>query len=211
MSSLFRRKAEEVTVEPSDAGQPAVEESAEEIARRGYTPSKRERGLATPKRKDPTARRAEPAPTNRREAYKRLREKQREERAEARKGMMAGDERFLMPRDKGPEKALARDVVDSRRTVGTWFFGTTFLVFIGANPSMPPMVQFVSNGLFALFAAATAIDGILIGRQVKRLIAERFPKSTMRMRGLYFYAFMRSITFRRMRVPKPRIKIGEAY
>jgi hypothetical protein len=123
--------------------------------------------------------------------------------------MMEGDERYLLPRDKGEERALARDLVDSRRTIGTWFFGVTFLVFLGANPNMPPIVQLVSNGLFAVFAVGTILDGFLIGRTLKKLIQQRIPKSTVRMRGLYFYAFMRSITFRRMRVPKPRVKIGE--
>ena len=37
--------------------------------------------------------------------------------------MRAGDERYLLARDRGPERALVRDIVDSRRTVGTCFFG----------------------------------------------------------------------------------------
>ena len=32
-----------------------------------------------------------------------------------------GDERYLLARDRGPERALVRNIVDSRRTVGTWF------------------------------------------------------------------------------------------
>jgi hypothetical protein len=209
VSSLFRRKSAEVT-EP-EVVEPEVDEAPEEAPRtKGYTPSKRDRGVATPKRRDPHVRRAEPPVANRREAAKRLRDKQREERTEARRLMMEGDERYLLPRDKGEERALARDLVDSRRTIGTWFFGVTFLVFLGANPSMPPIVQLVSNGLFAVFAVGTILDGFLIGRTLKKLIQQRIPKSTVRMRGLYFYAFMRSITFRRMRVPKPRVKIGEA-
>jgi hypothetical protein len=208
VSSLFRRKSE--VAEPVEAEVVEEPEVDQTPRPKGYTPSKRERGVATPKRKDPHVRRAEPPVGNRREAAKKLREKQREERTEARRLMMEGDERYLLPRDKGPERTLARDVVDARRTIGTWFFGVTFLVFLGANPNMPPIVQFVSNALFALFAVGTIVDGFLIGRTVKKLVEQRFPNSTVRMRGLYFYAFMRSITFRRMRVPKPRVKIGQA-
>jgi hypothetical protein len=207
VSSLFRRKPE--VAEPVQAE--VVEEPEAEGAPRpkAYTPSKRERGVATPKRRDPHARRTEAPVANRREAAKKLRDKQREERIEARRLMMEGDERYLLPRDKGPERALARDVVDSRRTIGTWFFGVTVLVFLGANPNMPPIVQFVSNALFVLFAVGTIVDGFLIGRTLKRLIQQRLPKSDVRMRGLYFYAVLRSVTFRRMRVPKPRVKIGQ--
>lgn len=207
MPSLFRRKSEDVvetagtSTEEAPAGSP--------VRAKNYTPSKRELGKVTPKRRDPHARKAEPPPANRREAVKRMREKQREERAESRAGMMAGDERYLLPRDRGPERAMARDVVDSRRTFGTWFFGTTFLVFVGANPAMPPIVQFVSNGIFALMAAATVFDSAMLCRQVGRLLQERFPQSEVRPRKLYLYVIMRGITFRRMRVPKPRVKIGE--
>jgi len=51
------------------------------------------------------------------------------------------------------------------------------------------------------------VDSVLISRKVKRLVRERYPKSEVR--GLSLYAIMRGITFRGMRVPKPRVKIGE--
>ena len=46
-----------------------------------------------------------------------LREERRRRRREVTDGMKRGDERFLTARDRGPERALARDVVDSRRAV----------------------------------------------------------------------------------------------
>ncbi|HYN96318.1 MAG TPA: DUF3043 domain-containing protein [Pilimelia sp.] len=207
MPSLFRRKPElvedavaEVTGDPDAGGSRP----------KGYTPSKKELGKETPKRGAANPRRiAEPPPSNRREAAKRIRERQRAERAEAMAGMRAGDERYLPARDRGPERALVRDIVDARRTAGTWFFGGALLVLIGSSGAMPPAVQLGSNLLWVLLALAVIIDSLLIGRRIKKLVRERVPGSTPRWGSLYLYGIMRSITFRRMRVPKPRVKLGE--
>jgi hypothetical protein len=138
-----------------------------------------------------------------------MREKQRVARAEERAGMMAGDERYLLPRDRGPEKGLARDVVDSRRTVGTYFFGGALLVLLGSNRAMPVAVQIASNVLWALLALGVVVDSWFICRKIKRMVHERLPQSKTGTRGLYVYAIMRGVTFRRMRIPKPRVRIGE--
>jgi hypothetical protein len=203
--SLFRRK-------PADLVEESVAETVSEPERprsKNYTPSKKELGVETPKRASAQRRRgAEPAPANRREAAKRMRDKQRADRAEAMAGMRAGDERYLLARDRGPERALVRDIVDSRRTAGTWFFAGALIVLIGSAGSMPPAVQVASNLLWVVLAVAVVVDSFLISRKIKRLVTERFPKTQQRTGSLYLYGIMRSITFRRMRMPHPRVKIG---
>lgn len=205
MPSLFRRKSpdliadsiEQATVEP------------EPVQPKGYTPSKRERGVPTPKRGPVDRRRtAEPPATTRREAYKRARERSRDDRRVAAEGMRRGDERYLLPRDRGPERALVRDVVDSRRTVGTYFFGGALIVIIGSWQTMPVVVQVASNLLWAVLALAVVIDSFLISRRIKRFLRDRFPKTKERIGRLYFYGIMRGLTFRGMRVPKPRVSVG---
>jgi hypothetical protein len=214
--SLFRRKPTDLADRPAAGSAPEPGAESEPSAGsdaprpRGYTPSKKELGVATPKRSAAQRRRAaDPPPANRREALKRVREKQRAERAEAMAGMRAGDERYLMARDRGPERALVRDIVDARRTAGTWFFGGALIVLLGSSGAMPPAVQLGSNLLWVLLALAVVLDSILISRKIKRLVQERHPRSTQRMGSLYLYGIMRSITFRRMRMPKPRVKLGE--
>jgi hypothetical protein len=54
-----------------------------------------------------------------------------------------------------------------------------------------------------------AIDIWLISRKIKRTLDERLPNHTERMRSLYFYAGMRSLTFRRMRAPRAQVNIGD--
>lgn len=204
MPSLFSRKS----AEPAEA--PAAEPEASEVtADRRQTLSKRDLGKTTPKRVVAGRRVAEPPAANRREAAKKMRERQRAERLEAREGMANGEERFLLPRDKGPERRLVRDIVDSRRTIGTFFFGTTFLVMlVGFNRDLNPSIYLAANALFGVMAVATAIDSFLISRTIKRLVKERYPNSTEKLGRLYFYAIMRAISFRFIRNPKPQVKVG---
>jgi hypothetical protein len=203
--SLFKRRSPEVE-EPAELE--PEEEAVDERRPKGRTLSKRELGRETRKRPGDGRRRAEPPPANRREALKRAREKSKEDRAERRAAMMAGDDRYLLARDKGPERALVRDIVDRRLTIGTWFFGGALVVLIGSSTAMPPLVQVVSNFLWAGLALGTMLDSVLLGREVKRKIRDRFPATEQRMTSLYLYAAMRGLTFRRLRIPKPRVKIG---
>jgi hypothetical protein len=204
--SLFRRK----TAEPADTSLTDDQPAGEVTPRpKGYTPSKKELGVPTPKRTSNARKVGAPAPSNRRAAYKAMRERQREERAEAAAGMRAGDERYLLARDRGPERALVRDIVDSRRTAGTYFFVGAFIVIFGSGSWMPPAVQLASTFLWTLLAFAVIVDSFLISRRIKTLVRERFPKTTQRMGSLYLYGIMRGLTFRRMRVPKPRVQLGD--
>jgi hypothetical protein len=100
-------------------------------------------------------------------------------------------------------------VVDSRRTVGTWFFGGALIVLVGSNQAMPPIVRLLSNVLWGALALGVVVDSLLICRKIKKLMRERFPKSDQKLGSIYLYAIMRSITFRRMRAPEPRVQIGD--
>jgi hypothetical protein len=204
VASLFRRKTEEIPAVPEP-----VAEVVEPARPKGYTPSKKELGQATPKRVSTQRKVSEPAPANRREAYKKMRERQRLERAEASEGMRNGDERFLLARDRGPERALVRNIVDSRRTVGTFFFAGAIIVLIGSSTRMPEAVQIAANLLWAVLAVGVIIDSWLIARKTRALVRERFPNTTQRMGALSLYGIMRGLTFRRMRVPKPAVELGD--
>jgi len=209
VSSLFRRKSADLVSDATATVSAETEASAAPKAK-AYTPSKKELGVATPKRTSAQRRHdTAAAPANRREAYKQMRERQKVERAEASAGMRAGDERYLLARDRGPERALVRAIVDSKRTAGTWFFAGAIIVFIGSTGRMPVQVQLGANLLWAILAIAVIADSILISRRVKKLVTARFPGTTQRMGSLYLYGIMRGLTFRRMRVPKPQVELGD--
>jgi hypothetical protein len=202
--SLFRRKSTDVTTP-----EPEPEEVTDAARKpKSYTPSKRELGQATPKRQSTGRKVNAEAPANRREAMKQMRDRQREERAEAAAGMRTGDERYLLARDRGPERKLVRDIVDSRRTAGTWFFGGMVIVVVGTYTQIPAIRQ-LSTLLWLLLAAAVIVDSILIARRVKKMVNERFPKPDVSIGKLQRYGAVRALQFRRLRVPKPQVGFGD--
>lgn len=211
MSPLFRRSAAPKDTE--DAEDQAVDtaessESSDDTRPKAYTPPKRR---PTPKRSEAQRRRRrpDPPPTTRKEAYRRTREKQRQERTEAREGMMRGDDDYLMPRDRGPVRRLVRDVVDSRRNVGPAFLLGALLVIALSGQNMPPQVRFGANILWLGLMLTLILDATLIIRRVKRLVADRYPDTQEKSGRLYFYAFTRSTMIRRFRVPRPVVQVGE--
>jgi hypothetical protein len=201
--SLFRRKSTDVAASEATDEVPGATPKP-----KGYTPSKKELGVVTPKRVSSARRINAEAPANRREAYKQMRERQREERAEATAGMRAGDERYLLARDRGAERALVRNLIDARRTVGTWFFGGALIVLIGTTIRIPA-IQLASNVLWAFLAVAVIADSVLIARRIKKVVKERFPKTDQKIGSLQLYGIMRALSFRRMRVPKPQVQLGD--
>jgi hypothetical protein len=200
---MFRRKSDEAppTEEPvttATAGRP-----------RASTVSKREQGKTTPKRAQ-GGRKVEAPPANRREAMRRMREKDRESRAEQRAGVLAGKEEFLPARDKGPERALVRDIVDSRRNLATYFLPGALIVIIASSGGMPPQIRLAANLFWVMLAVAVVVDSALLCFRVKKFVVKRFPKATKPPRSHYFYAVMRAFQFRKLRLPAPKVKVGEA-
>ena len=191
--SVFRRRT---TPEPE-----AKEEDTAEPTRQG-------KGRPTPKRSEAEKRRRQPitAPKSRKEAYRRVRERQAQDRAKARTGMAKGDDKYLPKRDRGPVRRLARDYVDSRRTLGSYLMW----VLLGSLLlNVLPIVIFrlLSFLIPPLLLLTVLVEALMISRAVGRLAAERFPDEDRR--GLGFYAAMRAMQVRRWRIPQPQVKIGD--
>ncbi|TNC23999.1 DUF3043 domain-containing protein [Amycolatopsis alkalitolerans] len=193
-------------------------ESAESHTR-GFTPSK---GRATPKRREAEGKRrgpVAPPPRTTREAMKRNKElrksspQTKEERRAAAKErqarMAAGDERYLLPRDKGPVKAYVRDLVDSRRNLTGLFMPLAVLVLVAMIVPFPVLQQYATL-MVTVLLLAMIVEGFVTGRRVARLAREKFPKETINGRSIGWYAFVRSSQIRKLRMPKPRVKPGEA-
>jgi hypothetical protein len=172
------------------------------------TPGK---GRPTPKRKESERRRrsAEPPPKDNKEARKRMREKMRAERAEQFQGARRGDERYLLKRDRGPVRRLVRDLVDARRNIGPVFFAGLLVVVLCSMQFMPPFVRLGGTVLWLGLLLLMMLDAFVISRLVKRAVTARFPDTNERMPALYLYAVLRSLSFRRIRNPKPQVKVGD--
>lgn len=199
--TMFRRKpTAPEAVEPVAVAEPTNRSKA-------YTPSKRERGETTPKRGVANARLSVPSPKTRREAAVQSRDARVRNRREMREAMARGEEHALLPRDRGPDRRLVRDVVDARRNVGNYFFGGLLLI-LALSVTNNLTLALAGNVVFLLMLVALVIDSVLLSRRVKRVVRARMPEANPRWRSLYTYAVMRSISFRFMRMPKPQVKVG---
>jgi hypothetical protein len=208
---------------PGDADDVETTADSESDARASGTTAPKGR----PTRKRDSSRRRgpiAPAPMTTAEARRRRKELRgpklsREERREdkvarravmsqRRERMMAGDDNYLLPRDKGPVRAFARDIVDSRRISVLGLFMPAALALIFIMLAVPQVQYFISPAMLILMAIMI-VDGFFLGRKVNRLVDEKFPHHTERGWKLGFYAASRASQLRRMRAPRPQVTRGE--
>lgn len=153
-------------------------------------------------------RKATAGPKLSREERKAQRASRQERRVEHRQRMMAGDEAYLLDRDKGPVRRYIRDVVDSRRNLLGLFMPSAF-VLLFLTLSVPLAVQrYVSLGLLVLMLFM-AVDAFLLGRKIGRRVDEKFPDNTDARWRLSLYGVGRASQLRRMRAPKPQVNRGD--
>jgi hypothetical protein len=168
------------------------------------------KGRPTPKRSVAQGKRPgppPPPPTTRKEAYKRMREQNAARRAESRQGMARGDDGYLPARDRGPVRKLVRDVVDSRRNIGSLFLLVAAVSLVGTLvPSMA--VKSYSSFVLLSFFLLLIVDSVFLGRKIKRTVADRFPDQDHKMKGLVWYGISRSTMIRRWRFPRPGVPLN---
>ena len=166
------------------------------------------KGRPTPKRVEAQGRRPgppPPPPTTRKEAYKRQREQQASRRAQTRAGMARGEEQYLPARDRGPVRRLVRDVVDSRRNLGSLFLAIAALLLVSLFVPSATLKAWATIVLYAFFLVLI-VDSFLLSRRIKRVLAARLPKENTR--GAVWYGVSRATMPRRWRYPKAEVPLG---
>ena len=144
-----------------------------------------------------------------REERREFRAQQRQRTTERRDKMMAGEEGYLLPRDKGPVRRYVRDIVDSRRNVLGLFMPIAFgLVFLMMAVPLPRVQLLISPAMMALVVVMIG-SAFILGRKVNRLVDQKFPKNTETGWRLGFYAASRATQLRRMRAPRPQVNRGD--
>ncbi len=190
------------------------------VVKNGPTKGK---GRPTPKRREAEGRRrgpVAPAPLTRKEARARRKAargdraarkqaaaERRAAAAERRERMLAGDDKYLLPRDQGPVRAFARDIVDARRNL-VGLFMPMALVLILSMFTAPALQSLVTLAMLVMMIFMVG-EGFLLGRLVNKRVRERFPDSTDGGFSLGWYAFVRASQIRKMRAPKPRVGPGD--
>lgn len=205
----FLRRKSAQTVDTDASGTESTDERAE------FTPSK---GRPTPKRRDAEGKRrgpVPPPPKTQREALKRNRgnkankAERRAAAAERRERMMAGDDRYLMPRDRGPVRAYVRDIVDSRRHVMGAFMPLVLVVFVSTLVQNIVVQQYATLACMALLLTMI-VEGLFLGRLVNKRVRAKYPDAKDRALGIGWYAFTRAMQLRKLRVPRPRLTPRDA-
>ncbi|WP_236995303.1 DUF3043 domain-containing protein [Glutamicibacter halophytocola] len=145
-------------------------------------------------------------PTDRKAA----KEAERQQRIEAQNRLRianeTGDERYLMPRDKGEQKRYTRNFIDSRWMFGEFmmFIILAFLVISLVFQSNLQIQVFVQLALWVVIALII-LEAIVTSILLKRRLVAKFGHME---RGVRMYAAMRGMQFRKLRLPKPQVARG---
>jgi Protein of unknown function (DUF3043) len=184
--ALFRRNSQAATPEP-----PTTNETA------------------------PTGKKAHPTPT-RKEAEAARRQRmtttlsKKEARAAGSRQSRAERMKVIAAREAAPEKVLMRDYIDARFNVGEFLLPSVVVILaVTILGSYWPTVTLIATLAMYLFILGVFVDGYLMWRGFKKVLAARLPKASPK--GLLMYGMTRSTQIRRFRSPAPRIKRGEAY
>ncbi|WP_193609356.1 DUF3043 domain-containing protein [Nocardioides lijunqiniae] len=164
-------------------------------------------------RPTPTRREAEAAakarakvPRTRKELAQAQRQARMESSQQVRSAMKTGDERYLMPRDKGPVRRFIRDYVDARFSIVELMIPlliVTMVLGYSGNPDLRSMGNTLLLGTLLL----VIVDLLLLRRRVRKEIGRRFPGEPLK--GTTYYTVTRAMQMKFMRMPKSKVKIGQ--
>lgn len=184
---------------------PAADESVEETQAR----LSGAKSGPTPKRKDQVAARQRPLiAADRTQAKVIDRQRRAEAQEKIRQGMATGEERFLLPRDRGPQRRFARNFADARTCLAEFFFPIIilfFIVSIGLSPLLGYTGQLATT--FSMYGVilVIAVDMFITWRALKKRLLAKFDSIE---RGVLWYGTFRTLQLRFMRQPKPQVKRG---
>ncbi|EON23240.1 MULTISPECIES: DUF3043 domain-containing protein [Nocardioides] len=166
------------------------------------------KGRPTPSRKEAeaAAKARAKVPRTRREQMMAKRGVSAESSKTIRAGMKAGDERYLLPRDKGPVRSFIRDFVDSRFSFVELMVPLLIVTLLLGYSGNSYLVGVGNTVLFGT-VLLVALDIFVMRFRLRRELARRFPDEPTK--GTTYYAIMRALQMKFMRMPKAKVKIGQ--
>ena len=186
---MFRRSKSETTSEPV---------VAKEGGKGRPTPTRREAEAAAKARAK--------VPRTRKEIAQQQRQARLESSQNVRSAMKTGDERYLLPRDKGPVRRFIRDYVDARFSIVELMIPLLIVtMFLGFTND--PNLQSMGNTILLGTVVLVVIDLLLLRRRVRKELARRFPGEPLK--GTTYYTVTRAMQMKFMRMPKSQVKIGQ--
>ena len=165
------------------------------------------KGKPTPSRKEAQAKLkvSSLSPAASKEAKKALKAQARVRRLETRAAYMRGEESALPLRDRGQARRFVRNYVDQQKSITEYFLVIIiFVLFLTVIPVAS--VQLAAIAIMYSTMIFVAVNGFLISRKIKKVVAEKFPGESTK--GLGLYGWMRSTQLRRLRAPAPQVGPG---
>ncbi|MDQ4053834.1 MAG: DUF3043 domain-containing protein [Actinomycetota bacterium] len=166
------------------------------------------KGRPTPTRKEAeaAAKARAKVPRTRKEQMQRQRQSKTQSSKEVRAAMKAGDERYLLARDKGPVRRFIRDYVDSRFSFVELMIPILIVTMILGYSGSSQLATIGNTLLFGMLLLVV-LDLVLLRRRLRKQLAVRFPDEPLK--GTTYYAVTRSLQMKFMRMPKAKVKIGQ--
>ena len=166
------------------------------------------KGRPTPSRKEAEAARMARVrtPRNRKEQAAAARSGRFESSQKMREAMRTGDERYLPARDRGPLRRFTRDFVDSRFTLAELILPLLVVTMILGWSGNNSLAWF-GNAFMMLMLLAVAANLVWLRFALHRQVKQRFPEASRQ--GLTYYAVVRAVQLRFLRMPKPQVRIGQ--
>ncbi|OIU87901.1 DUF3043 domain-containing protein [Microbacterium sp. AR7-10] len=165
------------------------------------------KGRATPTRAEREAANRRPLVANTKEARAAAKADLQARRQRARIGMENGEDKYLPARDRGPQRRWVRDYVDAGWHISEWLMAAMLLVIVLSLVEIPAVQLWAMVGLWGYMLLAVG-DMVLLSMRVKKKTAAKFGLER-RERGLGWYAAMRALQMRFMRLPKPQVTRGQ--
>lgn len=165
------------------------------------------KGHATPTRAEREAANRRPLVANTKEARAAAKADLQARRERARIGMERGEDKYLPARDKGPQRRWVRDYVDAGWHISEWLMAAMLAVILLNLTPIPSVQLWAMVGLW-VYVLLAVMDMVLLSMRVKRRASDKFG-AARREKGLGWYAAMRSMQMRFMRLPKPQAKRGQ--
>ena len=161
------------------------------------------KGRATPTRKEREAANLKPLVGNRsKESRDSARIAQREARLKSRAAMMAGDERYLLGRDKGPQRKIAREIIDGRYTLIEGLM-PLMIVFLLVTSVTPVSANNIITLVMLIALVVVSIEATLMHKMITTRIRDKMGADAKVQKGTWFYVFTRGMQPRPLRIPKP--------
>jgi hypothetical protein len=185
---VFRRKSETAV----------VESPAKEGGKGRPTPSRKEAEAARMARLRTPRGRKEQAAAGRNARY--------ESSQKVREAMKTGDDRYLPLRDKGPLRRFTRDYVDSKFTIAELILPLLVITMV-LGWSGNTQLAYFANAFMTLMLVAVVVNIVVLRLGLMRQVRKRFPGESTK--GLTYYAIVRTLQLRFLRMPKSQVRIGQ--